>query len=115
MSTIPTIKLFNCSDETCNKIRDRKYDSNKSYIKAENREGVFDYNQVYNYYCKDKKLNTNKIIDEKINLLNIKNNMFINLFNIGRFGNYIYGAIYITLALLTIQKYYIRMNFKKNF
>jgi hypothetical protein len=59
----------------------------------------------YNYIKKDGSIVNSCFCEEQINLDDIKNNMFINSCNQGRFGNYIFSACEIIIELLKFHEF----------
>lgn len=90
-NTNKSIELFN--SQLCN---------DKAICKKENKN----HSNTYNYICNNNILFKNANVDEQIYLPNISHNMFISMNNQGRFGNYIYGALYAIMALLEFEKYF---------
>lgn len=87
--TDKTIKIFNCenTNSNCNIYKTCNNGNSKC--------------TKYNYNCLNNQYEGE--ISESINLKNVNQNMFINMYNRGRFGNYIYGAIFTIMALIQLE------------
>ena len=89
----PQVKLFNTKDQIL------------SYIDTACKEDLEKNQFCYDYDEQIKHARANEIIDPTL----LTKNMFINYYNRGRYGNYVYGIYYTIRYLLSIEHALTRM------
>jgi hypothetical protein len=79
------------------------------------KNSTYPYKYGYNYKCGTNKLEQKfgYIMNENIYLKKMTHNMFINNYSVGRYGNYIYGAIFMVFILLICEEFFMQKNYEE--
>jgi hypothetical protein len=86
--------------------------SNCEIIKVKDEYG-YDIDYKFDYYKNGELKYNQQKIEEMIYLPNVEQNMFIDLYNRGRYGNYINGAVLTVGILLEFEKIYSNKSYEQ--